>query len=127
LNLQHASDPSLPDFASVLMALGQASWYADRQDAMPGAIQRLTADQFLNRLLSLATDAKADTQVRAQAFLAIRDLAQWLDRQSPLRLDPDWTAFYALASHAIAAMLDDPARVAPVQAPPVPPGSPIGN
>ncbi len=127
LNLQHAGDPSLPDFATVLTALGQASWYADRQDAMPGAIQRLTADQYLNRLLGLATDAKADTQVRAQAFLAIRDLAQWLDRQSPLRLDPDWTAFYALARHAIAAMLDDPARVTPVQAPAPPPGSPIGN
>jgi hypothetical protein len=127
LNLQHASNPSLPDFATVLTALGQASWYADRQDAVPGAIQRLTADQYLQRLMMLATDAKADTQVRAQAFWAIRDLAQWLERQSPMQPDGDWTAFYAQARHAISAMMDDPARVTPVQPPPSPPGSPIGN
>jgi hypothetical protein len=77
--------------------------------------------------MSLSTDTKADMQVRAQAFLAIRNLAQWLDQQSPLKLDDDWSAFYAQARHAISAMMNDPTRVKPVPAPPSPPGSPIGG
>ena len=77
--------------------------------------------------MSMAADAKVDAQVRAQAFLAVRTLAQWLDQQSPLKLDGDWTAFYAQARHAITSMLNDPARIVPVPAPPAPPGSPIGG
>jgi hypothetical protein len=127
MNAQHTLNSSLPNFSLVLQALAQASWYGPRKDAVSGAIQRLAADQYLNRLMSLSTDAKADTQVRAQAFLAIRNLAQWLDQQSPLKLDDDWSAFYAQARHAISAMMNDPTRVTPVPAPPSPPGSPIGG
>jgi len=127
MNVQHTLNSSLPDFSLVLKALGQANWYGARKDGVAGAIQRLAADQYLNRLMSLTTDAKADTQVRAQAFLATRNLAQWLDQQSPLKLDDDWAAFYAQARHAISAMMNDPTRVTPVPAPPSPPGSPIGG
>jgi len=127
MNVQHTMNSSLPEFSLVLRALDQASWYGSRKDGVAGAIQRLTADQYLNRLMGLSTDEKADTQVRAQAFLAIRNLAQWLDQQSPLKLDDDWTAFYAQARRAISAMMTDPTRVTPVPAPPSPPGSPIGG
>ncbi len=127
MNVQHTSKSSLPDFAAVLSALGEASWYAERRNAVPGAIQRLTADQYLNRLMTMATDAKADSQVRAQAFWAVQNLQQWLDAQSLSGLDGEWAAFYAQARHAISAMLNDPTRITPVQAPPSPPGSPIGN
>lgn len=127
MNVQHAVNSSLPDFSLVLKALDQASWYGSRRDGVAGAIQRLAADQYLNRLMSLSTDAKADAQVRAQAFLATRNLAQWLDQQSPLKLDGDWAAFYAQARHEISAMMNDPTRVTPVPAPPSPPGSPIGG
>jgi len=127
MNAQQTMNSSLPDFSLVLKALGQASWYGARRDGIAGAIQRLTADQYLNRLMRLSTDAKAESQVRAQAFLATRNLAQWLDQQGPLKLDDDWAAFYVQARHAISAMMDDPTRVTPVPAPPSPPGSPIGG
>jgi hypothetical protein len=127
LNVQHMTDPSQPDFAAILKALGQASWYAQRREAAAGALQRQTSEQYLNRLMALATDENAHFQVRAQAFLALQELAQWLERQSSLRLDTDWNAFYAQSSHAISAMMNDPARVKPVPAPKPPPGSPIGN
>ena len=127
LNLFHAADPQLPGFESVLNALVNASWYEERMTAIEGAIQRVKSDLLLNRLIALATDTSADTQVRAQAFLIIKTLDFWLTTQSPFKMDKEWTAFYALASQSIANMMNDPSRMAPVQLPPAPPGSPIGN
>ena len=127
MNVFHATDPSLPGFESVLNKLLQASWYSKRQTAIAGLIQRLTADQFLNRLMTLANDTKADTQVRAQAISSIQSLDQWLAKQKPRNLDSDWIAFYAQARHLIAMMMNDPSGMKPGSAYPAPPGSPIGN
>jgi hypothetical protein len=127
LNVQHMSDPFQPGFAAVLVAVGQASWYGQRRDAMAGAIQRLTSEQYLKRLMTLATDEKADSQIKAQAFLAVQELAQWLEKQSPLNIDDDWTAFYAHSRHAISTMMNDPALIKPDTAPKPPPGSPLGG
>ncbi len=127
LNVFHATDPELPDFKSILDELMAASWYEEREAALAGAVQRLKSDQLLNRLIALATDSKADTQVRAQAFLIIKNLDFWLVTQSPFEMDNEWTAFYTLASQSIATMMSDPTRMPAGQAQPVPPGSPIGN
>jgi hypothetical protein len=127
LNVFHATDPELPDFNSILDALLNASWYEERTTALSGAIQRIKSDQLLNRLLALATDTSADTQVRAQAFFTIKTLELWLILQSPLNMDNEWTAFYALSAQSIATMMNDPSRMPPGQSQPVPPGSPIGN
>jgi hypothetical protein len=127
MNASHAVDPSLPDFQAVLDALNQASWYRQRQTAMAGAIQRTTQDQLLNRLLSLATSTGLNSQVRAQAFMTIQTLDQWLSNQKTGRMETDWVAHYALARHAINAMKNDPSRTTPDKAIPAPPGSPIGN
>ena len=129
LNIFHAADPELPDFETILDELLEASWYEERRTALAGAIQRIKSDQLLNRLMALATDTKAVTQIRAQAFLTIKSLDYWLSLKSPknLKLDNEWTAFYTLARQSIATMINDPSRVSPDQVQPVPPGSPIGN
>ena len=94
---------------------------------MRGAIQRITGDQFLNRLMTLVTDTSIHTQVRAQAFFSIQQLDQWLAKQKPSRLDTDWAAHYAMARHEISAMMNDPSRMKPSGTYSTPPGSPIGN
>jgi hypothetical protein len=127
LNVFHAEDSSLPGFGAILQALTGASWQAQRQTGLEGAIQRLTGGQVLHRLMSLANDPKADQQVRAQALLAIQELDQWLAGRSPLKTDNEWTAHDVQARQLIKAMMNDPARMAPMQIPPAPPGSPIGN
>ena len=129
LNIFHAADPTLPDFKTILDELIEASWYEERRTALAGAIQRIKSDQLLNRLMALATNTKADTQIRAQAFLTIKSLDYWLSLKSPknVKLDNEWTAFYTLARQSIATMMNDPSRMPPGQLQPVPPGSPIGN
>ena len=81
----------------------------------------------MNRLMALVTDASVDAQVRAQAFLTIQKLDQWLAKQKPGRMDRDWTAHYAQARQTIAAMLNEASRMVPAKSQPTPPGSPIGN
>jgi len=127
MNASHATDPSLPDFQAVLDALNRASWYGQRQTAMAGAVQRATQDQLLNRLLNLATSTTLNAQVRAQAFMTIQKLDQWLSKQKAGRMEADWAAHYALARHAIDSMKNDPSRTTPDKAISPPPGSPIGN
>ena len=127
MNAFHAADPSLPDFMAVLDALTQARWYQQRQSAVPGAIQRMTADQLLNHLMGLATDSDADSQVRAQAFLTIKRFEQWLAKQKTDRMDTSWAAFDAQARHVISVMMNDSSMVPPRHSRPAPPGSPIGN
>ncbi len=127
LNIFRAVDPELPDFKTILDELLEASWYEERRASLEGAIQRIKSDQLLNRLMAMATDTKADTQVRAQAFLVIKSLDIWLATQSPFKMDIEWTAFYTLARQSIATMMNDPSRMPPGKVQPAPPGSPIGN
>ncbi len=127
LNVFHAADPSLPGFETILYELARICWYGEKRTAIAGAIQRLTADQLLNRLIGLANDSGADSQVRAQAFLAIQNWDEFLAGQKRGTTESDWYAFYARARHTIALMMRDPASVNNGQAQPVPPGSPIGN
>ena len=94
---------------------------------MAGAIQRDTQDQLLNRLLPLVSSSGLNSQVRAQAFMTVQKLDQWLAKQNPDHMEDQWAAHYALARHAINSMNNDPSRTMPDKAIPAPPGSPIGN
>ena len=127
MNAFSASDSAMPDFMALLDSLNQATWYQQRQAGVIGAIQRIAATQYLDRLLSLASDSKANTQIRAQALFAAQALDKWLAKQKPGRLDGDWAAHYAQARLRIAAMINEPSSVAPTKPRPTPPGSPIGN
>jgi len=127
MNVFNAMDPLLPGFETVLNSLLKASWFAPRQTAVAGVIQRATADQVLNRLMALTNSAETDFQVRAQTFATIRNLDRWLAKQNKGIKDSNWSAFYAQARHAISTMMSDPSKVGSYPMKPVPPGSPIGN
>ena len=127
LNALHSANPGLPGFADVLNELTRVGWYGERQTEVAGAIQRITADQLLNHLISLANDNGANFQVRAQAFMAIEEWDDFLASQKRSKTDSDWYAFYAKARQTIALMMRDPGSFKNGQSQPVPPGSPIGN
>jgi hypothetical protein len=126
MNAFHATDSSLPDFLVVLDALMQSAWYSQRQTAVAGAIARVTGDQLLGRLITLATETAVGSQIRAQALISIRKLDDWLAKQKSDRMDVSWAAHYMLARQSISAMLNDPSRMMPEKTRSAPPGSPIG-
>ena len=127
MNAFHAADPSLPGFDEVLGALTKIGWYGQREAGMAGAVQRNTAEQLLTRLVAVAADSTAHSQVRAQAFQTLQQIDRWLSKQKPGKPDADWAAHHAHARHLISAFMRDPAKYEPGKTPTAPPGSPIGN
>ena len=127
MNAFHAAEATQPGFGMVLQALNNASWYKQRQNGMPGAIQRNTSDQVLHAQMLLAADPAASPQVRSQALHSIQGINKWLGKQGKKRLDNDWAAHYAKAGLEIRHWLEDPARLAPGTIKAAPPGSPIGS
>jgi len=93
---------------------------------LDGEIQRTTNSLVLERLMLLAVNESADTQVRAIAMDAVDTLYDWLAARAGDEQDSSWHAHYGFASYRIDRMRVDPASLeitAPVIAPP---GGPIG-
>ena len=107
-----------PDFAEVVAGLLALAWFDDVEDS---AMQRLTGDVLLTKLMQLAVNPAIDSSVRATALTAINQLDAWLAGQ-----DSEGNAHYGLARLQIERMRDDPASVELVVPVTVPPGGPIG-
>jgi hypothetical protein len=128
MNLMHDTDPAYPDFAVVLDGFMEASWYAERADGMPGALQRQTNRQVLQALIDLSAGSGASGAVREQAFATLGALETWLKNRKPGKGQSEaWTAHYQFALDDLERLQADPARWAPERAVIAPPGSPIGN
>ena len=127
MNVFHATDASQPGFKTVLDELGSASWYAQRLSHLPGAIQRISNNQFLQAQMALAANPAGTAQVRGQTLASIQKLHHWLAKQDKKRMDNDWVSHYAKAALEIRLWLEDPAQFAPENGTLPPPGSPIGG
>jgi hypothetical protein len=127
MNDFHATNTTLPGFDSVLNALTRAAWYQKRRDGIEGAIQRMTAEQLLYALMTIAGDSRSAGQVKAQALFTIEAYGKWLGKQESRGLGADWAAHYAKARRETGLWLDEPSSFKPAADTRVPPGSPIGN
>ena len=121
----HARQPSLPGFDELVSSLMASTWYAGRQDGIAAEIQRATASQVLVRLMLLANEVSADSQVRAIALDAVNGLESWLAARAGRENDSGWRAHYGLARFRIEQMRRDPASLKLLKKVPAPPGSPI--
>ncbi len=120
-----------PGFAEVTDRLLALAWLDESDDA---AIQRLTGDILLTKLMQLAVDPAVDSDVRATALATINQLYDWLIAAEaaptgavptgavPTGVQPQ----HALARLQIERMRDDPASVATIVPVASPPGGPIG-
>jgi len=110
-----------PGFAEVTDRLLALAWFDGADD---GAMQRITGDILLTKLMQLGVNPANDSQVRATALAAINRLDDWLAEQSAD--DTIATAHYALARLQIERMRDNPASVELIVPVVPPPGGPIG-
>ena len=103
------------------------SWYAARHIGIEAEIARVTNAQIVERLMLLANDTKAETQVRAIALDAVNGLDSWLATRTAGESDAGWRAHYGFARYQIQRMKDEP--IIPEERGNVtaPPGSPIGE
>jgi hypothetical protein len=123
----HSRQPDLPGFDELLASLMERSWYAARHIGIEAEIARVTNAQIVERLMLLANDTKAETQVRAIALDAVNGLDSWLATRTAGESDAGWRAHYGFARYQIQRMKDEP--IIPEERGNVtaPPGSPIGE
>ncbi len=114
-----------PGFTSVTRGLLSASWRTKPAAGALGAIQRQTNMLVLHALLRLAFNPDADNDVRAIALASIRDLSDWVARQSPK--SDVWNAHYRFAQFEIDRLLSNPEQIEQLPLVVIPPGSPIGS
>lgn len=121
----HSLDASNPDFKDVLGELIERTWRAPRPgDPYQAEIQRAVQGLVATRLMDLAADADASTQVRAVATAQLRAL---LEETAPTSRDEATETHRRATREEIERFLARPAeprkRTPP---PPTPPGDPIG-
>jgi hypothetical protein len=120
-----------PGFAAVTDRLLAVAWFDDNEDA---AMQSLTGDLVLTKLMQLAVSPDVDAGVRATALVAINELYDWLTaaeaapagQQAPTDEESGARPQHALAQLQIERMRADPASVDAIVPIVPPPGGPIG-
>jgi hypothetical protein len=116
-----------PGFVELVQNLLDASWQAPRQRGIEGELQRTVANLVLERLMMLAVNEEADTQVRALAFDGVNSLDEWLASRIASEGNSSWRAHYAFARFRIERMRSDPASIEQIVPVNAPPGEPIGE
>ena len=121
----HSLDTSYPDFTDVAGELVARTWRAPRpEDPYHAAIQRAVQSLVVTRLMDLAADADASTQVRAVAVAQLRAL---LEETAPTSRDEATEIHRRATREEIERFLARPAEPRKrTPTPPTPPGDPIG-
>ena len=125
INNLNMLDSSLPSVELVLSRLLEQTFYASRQSAQLGSVQRAVNNVVLYRLLSVLQSDRVDNQVKAMINLMLANLDDWLDEEDPVS-DSAWQAHYQMARDEIENRLERGAQSSLLSAPlPMPPGAPI--
>lgn len=122
----HSRANANPDFKEVVDALVGATWKAPApRVAYQAEIARSVQSLVVNRLMELAANTDASSQVRAVATQALRDLHAWLRLPASAAINP---AHKTAAREDIERFLARPdATRKPIAPPIIPPGDPIGG
>ena len=124
LTQQKAMDASKPGLLDVIEQTEKIA-FQPGLTGYHGALQKMTADQFVSALMKLATNGAANVQARAEATYALQTLISDLDNMVKER--PAEKAFYSLIKLRISQFLENPIEVK-IETPLSPPdGSPIGS
>jgi Met-zincin/Domain of unknown function (DUF5117) len=118
---QHGRDAAIPGFGEIVNALVQRTWSgAPPADGYGRAIQEAVQSQLVLRLMDLAADAQATSQVRAQASAGLRRIKSLTGAAA--------TAHAAATREDITRFLSRPADAFKKTDPlPTPAGEPIGG
>jgi hypothetical protein len=90
-------------------------------------VQQRVNQQVVEHLLSLWHNKKLVTEVRAEVYVALRDLKEWLGDHYDARKYKRLSAQFMLLEEQIGYSLEQGKLVHPVSTIKMPPGSPIGG
>jgi hypothetical protein len=123
----NARQATMPGFGELTDDLLRATWFASRRSGIDGEIQRQTNSLTLERLMLLAVNNGAESQVRAIALDAINQLDNWLATRATSESDSSWRAHYGFGRFQIEQMRRDPSSIEQIEPVTIPPGEPIGS
>ncbi len=123
----NARQATMPGFSELTDDLLRVTWFASHRSGIDGVIQRQTNNLTLERLMMLAVNNYADSQVRAIALDAINQLDNWLLPRATSENDSSWRAHYGFGRFQIQQMRDDPSSIEQIEPVTIPPGEPIGT
>ncbi len=123
----HALDTRQPGLDEVLERLIAASWLTTPAPGATGDLQRLVDHVVLAGIMRLAAHEQASELTREIAYGRLNALAIWLERRAAREGRSPASDHYRYGNLLIRRFLDDPLKHAPVPAPALPPGSPIGD
>ncbi|MDB4778172.1 zinc-dependent metalloprotease [bacterium] len=122
---QHARDSEIPSLGEVIDQLLAKTWRSQAKSSPYHLeIRRAVDDVVLKRLMGLASNKNATTQVRAIAFRSIDSLKSWLGEQVPT--EESQIAHFAFAMHLIEQFQKEPSKFEIGDPPDAPAGAPIG-
>jgi len=115
-----------PGFDELTDGLLRATWFASQRSGIEGELQRTVNNLALEKLMLLAINKEADTQVRAIALDAVNRIDNWLAILAKNPIDNRWRAHYGFGRYQIEQMRNDPASIEATEPVVTPPGEPIG-
>ena len=115
-----------PGFDELTDGLLRATWFASQRSGIEGELQRTVNNLALEKLMLLAINKEADTQVRAIALDAVNRIDNWLAILVKNPIDNRWRAHYGFGRYQIEQMRNDPASIEATEPVVTPPGEPIG-
>ena len=126
MNASGARNALSPGFDELTDGLLRATWFASQRSGIEAELQRAVNNLALEKLMLLAINKEADTQVRAIALDAVNRIDNWLAILAKNPIDNRWRAHYGFGRYQIEQMRNDPASIEATEPVVTPPGEPIG-
>jgi hypothetical protein len=127
LQQQSVMDSNIPSAQELIDALIKQSIKKSAEKGLSLLVQQRVNQQVVEHLLSLWHNKKSVTEVRAEVYVALRDLKKWLADNSDGRQYKRLSAQFMLLEEQIGYSLEQGKLVHPISTIKMPPGSPIGG
>ena len=127
LQQQSVMNNNIPSAQELIDMLIKQSIKISPEKGLPLLVQQRVNQQVVEHLLSLWHNKKLVTEVRAEVYVALRDLKEWLGEYYDSRKYKRLSAQFMLLEEQIGYSLEQGKLVHPVSTIKMPPGSPIGN
>ena len=124
---QSAIDGDIPSVNTVIDNLLKATIYHQPEKGLALLVQQRVNQQVVEHLLALWHQKGLASEVRAEVFVALKDLSDWLEDKADSKKYRQLAAHYSLLESQIEFSLEQGKQVTPVSEVKLPPGSPIGS
>lgn len=127
LQQQAVMDSSIPSVANLFEQVSAQTIKAPAPSGLALLVQQRVNTQVVEHLLSLWHNKAVVSEVRAEVFVTLNELNNWLNDRSRLKKHKPMAAQYKLLANQITFSLNQGKLITPIAPIKMPPGSPIGN